>query len=520
LELFPLIWLGVVVLATILLFVVRPNRHITWMVIIILMISFGGWVALPDNPGFKVDFNGDGVPEINRPVLVRQGLDLAGGLQVLLEADIPSGQIQSGSMDEARRIIADRIDTLGALEPIVQKSGSNRIIVELPGYQDPEAATQLIRQTALLEFVECPAGISLQDFEGEALQTDYRQQQAQPDAATGTPTLTATPLPATQTPQGTGTPGAAATPEPASTPIADGPLAGLVCHTVMTGEILANASVSANSQTGQPVVQFVLTPDGAKKFGDYTRANIGRELVIVLDGEILSAPVIQDAIASGQGIITGRFTRSEADTLSVQLRYGALPVPLKIQSTTVVGPTLGQISVEQSVRAGIIGIIVVLMFMLIYYRLLGVSAALALLTFALLNFSLYKLIPITLTLPAITGFLISVGTAVDGNILIFERMKEELRHGKHLDAAIEAGFARAWTSIRDSNFSTIIICLVLIVFGTTFGAGAVSGFALALILGLLLNLFTATIVTRTFMHFIFLPLNRENAGARGWLLGL
>ncbi len=517
LDLFPLFWLIAVIVAVILLIVLKPSRHVTWLVLVLLMVSFAGWVSDPDTTAFKLDFNFDGTPEINSPVTVRQGLDLAGGLQVLLEADAPAAQITADSMNEARRIINDRIDSLGALEPVVQLRGGNRIIIELPGYQDPEAATSLIRQTALLEFVECPQGISLQQFEGEALETDYREQQAalalSATPASGTPQPTIQP-----TVEPTAQPTAEATPEVTPTP--SGALAGLKCHTVMTGEILTDATPAIDSKTGQAGVTFTLTPEGSTIFGEYTRTHVGRELTIVLDGLVVSSPVINGPITGGTGQITGKFTRDDAIQLATQLRYGALPVPLKVQSTTVVGPTLGQVSVERSIRAGIIGISVVLIFMLVYYRLPGIAAALALISFALLSFMFYKIIPITLTLPAITGFLISVGTAVDGNILIFERMKEELRRGKGLDASIEAGFARAWTSIRDSNLSTLIICAVLVFFGSSFGAGAVSGFAVALALGLVINLFTATIVTRTFLHFIFLPVNRHTVDTQGWLFGL
>jgi protein-export membrane protein SecD len=185
------------------------------------------------------------------------------------------------------------------------------------------------------------------------------------------------------------------------------------------------------------------------------------------------------------------------------LRYGSLPVPLEVAAFDQIGPTLGEISVNRSIRAGVVGVIVVLLFMIIYYRVPGVAAALALIIFAAINFALYKAIPVTLTLPAITGFLISIGTAVDGNILIFERMKEELRSGKDLSKSINLGFDRAWTSIRDSNISTLIICAILFFFGRTFGASAVQGFAITLGLGLVINLFTAIIVTRTWLTLIF-----------------
>jgi protein-export membrane protein SecD len=267
------------------------------------------------------------------------------------------------------------------------------------------------------------------------------------------------------------------------------------------------------------VVAFELTREGTQIFGDYTSDHVGEFLAIVLDGVVISSPQIATGITGGSGIITGDFTFEEANNLVIQLRAGSLEVPLRVESTSNIGPSLGALSVEQSIQAGIIGISVVLLFMLVYYRLPGVAADLALIIFALLNFALFKLIPVTLTLPAITGFLISVGTAVDGNILIFERMKEELRAGKALDVAVRAGFARAWTSIRDSNLSTIIICGILFFFGSTFGAGAVRGFAVTLAIGLVINLFTAVTVTRTFLHFL-LPARSEWIAERQWLLGL
>jgi protein-export membrane protein SecD len=219
------------------------------------------------------------------------------------------------------------------------------------------------------------------------------------------------------------------------------------------------------------------------------------------------------------GLITGDFTRDEARVLEAQLKYGALPVPLEIIAFDTIGPSLGKISVDRSIRAGIIGVITVLLFMLIYYRVPGIAADLALLLFAAINFALFKYIPVTLSLPAITGFLISIGTAVDGNVLIFERLKEELRSGRNMERAIEAGFERAWTSIRDSNISTIIICLILYFFGNAFGASAVQGFAITLGMGLIINLFTAVIVTRTFLHTIVL-LAGDQLRANHRLLGV
>lgn len=501
-EIFPLIWLGVVLAWLIWLTVkafadldLPPDRHLTALGNIILLIAIAVWVVLPSNPGIHLDTNGDSEDDINMEIAVRQGLDLRGGLQVLLEADLPSGVTPGrGVMNEVRRIIDQRINSLGALEPVVQLQGERRIIVELPGYEDPERAVELIRGTALLEFVEfgfvpMPSGMPVL--------TDYAQQQAESVGA--------------------------------SLPDGEAEEAGVeeeeveqetVYHTAMTGEILQNADVIFNPETGQPMVSFTLTPEGAQLFADYTTQHQGEYLGIVLDGEVISAPTIREPITGGEGIIEGNFDLETADLLARQLRYGALPVPLRVDSVSSVGPTLGTISIEQSVRAGIIGVIAVLVFMLVYYRLPGLAADLALVVFALLNFALFKLIPVTLTLPAITGFLISVGTAVDGNVLIFERMKEELRAGRGLAMAVSAGFDRAWTSIRDSNLSTIIICAVLYTFGTRFGAGAVRGFAVTLALGLVLNLFTAVTVTRTFLHFVLLPIPSRALGRSRWLLGV
>jgi protein-export membrane protein SecD len=241
-------------------------------------------------------------------------------------------------------------------------------------------------------------------------------------------------------------------------------------------------------------------------------------MAIVLDGEVLSAPVIQAELPTG-GVITGDFTQEEAETLALQLRSGSLRLPLSVESTQQVGATLGQTSVALSIQAGIIGVIIVLAFMIIYYRALGAAAAMALLVFIVLNLALFKMIPVTLTLPAIAGFLISIGTAVDGNILIFERIKEEVRDGQRLSDALVAGFDRAWASIRDSNISTIIICGILFLFGQTPGASIVSAFAVTLALGLTLNLFTAIVVTRTFLS-VIVNWQYDYIEEHAWTLGV
>jgi preprotein translocase subunit SecD len=278
--------------------------------------------------------------------------------------------------------------------------------------------------------------------------------------------------------------------------------------------MLASASVVFDQVTNEPAVGFTLKPEGARRFGDYTREHVGQVLSIVLDGKVISTATIREAITD-QGQISGNFTREEAQSLVIQLKYGALPVPLKVVNNVTVGPTLGQESVDRSLLAGIIGLGVVMIFMLTYYRLPGLLADLALLIYTAVVLSIFKLLPVVLTLAGIAGFVLSIGMAVDANILIFERLKEELRFGRTVRSAIDAGWRRAWPSIRDSNFSTLITCAILFWFGNQFGATIVKGFALTLAIGVLVSMFTAIVVTRTFLHVVL-----ETVGIRhlGWIL--
>jgi protein-export membrane protein SecD len=294
---------------------------------------------------------------------------------------------------------------------------------------------------------------------------------------------------------------------------------------VITGEHLKSATAYRDPNTGQFGISFELTDAGATLFSDFTTAHADDDqqpyyyLAIVLDKEVISCPHISSPIPDGKGQISGNFTLDEVNNLAVQLRFGALPIPLRVETTRSIGPTLGQQSVQRSVQAGAVGLSIVLLFMLIYYRLPGFLADMALILYGVFNFAVLKLIPVTLTLPAITGFILSTGMAVDANILVFERMKEELRAGRTLGAAMEAGFSRAWTSIRDSNISTLITCGILFYFGSTFGAGTVKGFAITLALGVLINIFTAITVTRTFIRLVFDWLG-ERLHANKFLLGI
>ena len=492
------------------------TAHGRWLFLIIALSLFCIWVATP--PAFKgvdeaacadaeasaglncsenlvLDFNGDGSPEFALNITQSLGLDLVGGLRVLLQADAPASTFSAEDLAETANNVSRRVNALGLTEATVQVQGSDRILVELPGVRDPEQAIVTIQQTALLEFVDF-GGLSNQVFDliGREIVTS-EQISLRGDL-----------------------------PEGAEDPLAGRlahPVNGLPFRTVMTGAGLqaASAVLAPPQGSGNPewMINFEIKEEFQSVFGGFTGSRIGEPMAIVLDGEALSAPTIQAQLSTG-GVISGQFTEDEARTLALQLRSGALPIPLRIESAQEVGATLGQESVRLSVQAGVIGVIVVLAFMLIYYRLPGFAADLALIVFIFLNIAVFKLLPVTLTLPAITGFLISIGTAVDGNILIFERVKEELRAGLPLDDALKAGFDRAWTSIRDSNLSTIIICGILFMFGQTPGASIVAGFAVTLAIGLMLNLFTAVIVTRAFLH-LLVRLFRSTVEGNRALLG-
>ena len=460
---------------------------------ILLLIALTVWIDLPHPKPVRIG-------NVERNIDVVRGLDLQGGLQVLMEADLPPGStVRTEDLQTARNIIENRVNGLGVSEPVVLVAGNNRILVELPGIGDTEQAVATIRQTALLEFVELQrADLSLVGIPG-AIRTDFGLGTTEVASVAETPTTTPA---AASTPTGEAATGGS-TPESIEPTEEPGGVftSDRIFHTVMTGADLADALVDQD-QVGNLGVSFTLTERGARVFGDYTSAHVGELLGIVLDGTLISAPVINSPITTGNGIITGQFTPEEANSLAVQLRFGRLPVPLRIVESKTVGPTLGEDSLRKSALAGIIGLAVVTSFMGLYYRLPGLIADAALLVYALLTFAVFKLIPVTLTLPGIAGFVLSIGVAVDANVLIFERMKEELRSGRTVEQAIELGFSRAWPSIRDSNLSTLITCAILYWFGSAFGASLVKGFSLTLALGVMASLFTAISVTRTFLHVV------------------
>jgi preprotein translocase subunit SecD len=419
-------------------------------------------------------------------------LDLVGGVQALLEADLPADTtVDPESMRTARSIVENRVNGLGVTEAVVQQAGDRRILVELPGETDPEQALQAIKQTGLLEFVDMSM-LSPQDaflLTGTQIETDFAQSGTTEPTPIPTASLTSevTPTVPVQSSQ--------------------------IYHTIMTGASLQNVGVTTTSAGGYEVA-FELDSEGSAIFKEFTGQHVNDVLAIILDKYVISAPTINSEIPDGKGVITGRFSLEEANNLAIQLRYGSLPIPLKVVTSQTVGPTLGKDSLDQSLRAGLTGLGIVMLYMGLYYRLPGILADLALLCYALITLALFRYIPVTLTLPGIAGFVLSIGVAVDANVLIFERLKEELRAGRNLSQAIDLGWGRAWPSIRDSNFSTLITCSILYWFGSTFGASIVKGFSLTLAIGVGISMFTAIIVTRTFLHLVLD--NIEFRVHKGW----
>jgi preprotein translocase subunit SecD len=344
------------------------------------------------------------------------------------------------------------VNSTGVVEPIVQTQGSDRIVVELPGVNDPDPIRKLLGQTGRLDFIPLP----VERYGSGANPGPNAAAQGQP-------------LPTEEVP-------------------------------LFSGDQVDQAFASTDSN-GARAVGFRLKSEGGKLFGDYTTNNVGNFFAIVLDGFVVSAPVIQSAITGGEGIITGGtsgFSATEMNNLITVLSYGSLPYPLQEIGFQTIGATLAGFSLDRIILAGLIAIALIFLFMLVYYRLPGLVACLALMYYALVVLAIFRLIPVTLTVAGIAGFVLSMGMAVDANVLIFERMKEELRGGKSLPAAMEAGFNRAWNSILDSNVSSLITASILYVFGSP----TIRGFALVLIIGILVSMFTAITVTRTMLRYI------------------
>ena len=382
-----------------------------------------------------------------RDLNIRQGLDLQGGVEVMLEADM--SQVEVGSrqdaIDSAREVISRRVDLYGVSEPVIKtiiSGDSHRISVALPGVSNTQEALDLIGSTAQLDFREAPTGTEAASI------------------------LSYVP-------------------------------------TGLSGKDLKKAAATFDEQSGKPAVSMQFTKEGGDKFASITEKNIGKQLAIFLDGYPISAPTVSTRIDGGDSIINGDFTLDEAKNLAVTLNAGALPVPIKIIQQRTVDPTLGKDSVEKSVRAGAIGLGSVALFMILSYGSLGFVSVLGLIIYGLITLTIYKLVPITLTLPGLAGFILSIGMAVDSNILIFERMKEELRKGRQWRDAMELGFGRAWDSIKDANIATMITTFILfnpLDWNFLNSSGLVRGFALTLFLGVVISLFTGIFVTRNLLR--------------------
>jgi len=427
------------------------------LIIIIILAFFSLNFAYPKFINQGINFLNSKLP-LNLPrfpeVSFKLGLDLQGGSHLVYEADLKN--VEKGEEAEAmqglRDVIERRVNLFGVREPIVrtqQVKDSYRLVVELPGVKDVSEAIKMIGKTPYLEFRE--------ETEEE-----------------GTSSITFKP-------------------------------------TKLTGKYLKKASLGFNQTTLEPQVLLEFNSEGAKLFKEITSRNVGKRLAIYIDDVLISAPVVREEISGGKAQITGNFTVEEARELARNLNAGALPVPIKLISQTSIGPTLGSISLQKSLKAGIWGFLGVILFMILVYRFSGVLAGLALMIYAGILLSLFKLIPVTLTLAGIGGAILSIGMAVDANVLIFERMKEERKAGESFQRAVEAGFSRAWPSIRDSNLTTLIVAVIMFSFGTSF----VKGFALTLSLGILVSMFSALFITRTFLRsFIGLRLEKIK-----WLWG-
>lgn len=435
----------------------RPLRVFLLIIVLFLLSAF---VAFPRE--FSIPFKKEThikLPGINvhignfsvvRDLKTKFGLDIAGGSHLVFEADMKDtkSEDRQSALDSVAATVDRRVNLFGISEPAVlgSKVGeSYRVNVDLPGITDATEATQIIGRTAQLMFLE-------------------EQEIEIAEAATKS--------------------------------------AGFV-PTGLSGKDLVRAKVEFSPETGQPVVGFQLTNEAAKTFGDITTRNVNKPLGIALDEELITAPIVQTPITGGTGIIEGNFTTEQARELAVLLNSGALPVPLKLVEQRTIGPTLGKESVNLSIRAGLVGVAAVALFMTLYYGRLGIIATVALVMYGVFALAIFKLVPIVLTLPGIAGFLLSVGMAVDSNILTFERFKEEMRRGLDYRGALEIGFGRAWDSIRDANIATLLTAFILfnpLNWSFLHTSGPVRGFAATLVLGVLLSLFTGIVVTRTLLR--------------------
>lgn len=409
-------------------------------------------------PLFKKDGNNFNISLLNR---YHFGLDLQGGTHLIYEAELGSieSDKQGEAMEGARDVIERRINIFGVAEPLVQIEGKTRLVIDLAGVKNIDQAIKMIGETPSLEFRE--------EMTREQYAAAYKEQTKQD-------------LPAE----------------------VQGPF--FVIPTGLTGKDLSKGEMDFDPTTGQPIVKLQFNEAGKKIFADLTAKNVGKRIAILLDGATITAPTVEEPITDGNAVISGKFTREEAKTLAQRLNAGALPVPIKLISQQTIGATLGQDSLVKSLKAGSYGFILIALFMILYYRLPGFIASVALIAYIILVLALFNLIGITLTLAGIAGLILTLGMAVDANVLIFERMREELLGGKTLNLAVQDGFNRAWPSIRDSNLTTLVTAFALF----WFGSGLIKGFAVALSIGIVISMFSAIVITK---NFLLLALNSRIA---------
>jgi SecD/SecF fusion protein len=467
------------------------DKYYKWKVLLLVaVIAFSVWKAFPLQEKINL------------------GLDLQGGMQLLLEVQLDKvpAEARKDSTERVVEIIRNRIDELGVREPIITKQGLNQVVVQLPGVTDRERAAEIVGKTAHLEFrlvSDDPTLLSrvqdkVPDQQVDKAKAEGDKTQVQEDKASAEEGKT--PVEEQKLPEGY---------EYKEIKGPMGNVDNLIVSTesLLSGDHLTSASMGFD-QYGQPIVQLQFDKEGSKIFDRVTFQNVNKRLAIVLDGKVHSAPVIRDRIPNGQAQITGNFTSQEASDLALVLRAGALPAPVKIIEERTVGANLGKDSVTSGVRAGIIGSLFVFLFMPFYYLLAGVVADIGLLLYGLITIGTFAAVNATLTLPGIAGFILSVGMAVDANVLIFERIREEFEAGKPSRASVSAGYHKAFSAILDSNLTTLLTSVILFIFGT----GPVKGFAVTLSLGIIASMFSAIFVTR--MAFDFLLENNPKLGLK------
>lgn len=434
-------------------------RHLGWTLVAVLIVFAAALYV--DLPGTDAVFGHN--------VAINKGIDLAGGARVLMCANRGQNVTQS-DMDTATNVMRNRASQgLGVTEPQVSQVGKDCISVEMPGLKNQDQVMGILKQTGYLALTDSGA-TSLPQGTKVKLVCSTSEPNCAPGAKVGQTNIAAKPP---------------------------------VMQVVVPGRYVQQGSAQVGADNlGQPDVTYTLTGRGSSDWCNFTSANVNKYSAIVLDKQVVSDPQIQGAICGGQTQITGLGSTSAAQAIATYLNYGALPIAFHIDSSQQVAATLGPQYVHYAIEAGIIGLIIVALFMLLYYRLPGLLADIALVIYAAIVFGLFKLLGVTMTLAGIAGFILSIGMAVDANVLIFERMKEELRSGKTLGAAVESGFRRAFPSIRDSNASTIITSIILFWFGHNFAATIITGFATTLIIGVLVSFLTAVFISHSFLRLL------------------